>query len=122
MPSLKSRFTGCLLGLAPGDALGAPFEGPSRANPDLGLILQNHASEDAYSQKLAKIKELLDTNLNDSYRMVAELGSGIEVLHSVPTAICCALRHPQSFETAVLEAVNLGGDTDTIASMNGAIS
>jgi poly(ADP-ribose) glycohydrolase ARH3 len=28
-PSLKDRFSGCLLGLAVGDALGAPFEGQS---------------------------------------------------------------------------------------------
>jgi poly(ADP-ribose) glycohydrolase ARH3 len=40
----------------------------------------------------------------------------------VPAAIYCFLRHPDSFEDAVVEAVSLGGDTDTIASMTGAIS
>lgn len=54
--------------------------------------------------------------------MVASLGNGIEAFNSVPTAVYCFLRHPYSFEEAVVEAVSLGGDTDTIASMAGAIS
>lgn len=40
----------------------------------------------------------------------------------VSAAICCFLRHPGSFEEAVVEAASLGGDADTIASMTGAIS
>jgi poly(ADP-ribose) glycohydrolase ARH3 len=50
------------------------------------------------------------------------LGNGIEASESVPTAIACFAIAPSSFETAVANAVFLGGDTDTIAAMTGAIS
>lgn len=48
-------------------------------------------------------------------------GAGCIVMESVPLALGIFMRHPQDFEKAVLEAVNLGGDTDTIASMVGAL-
>ncbi len=41
---------------------------------------------------------------------------------SVPTAIYCFLQAPNSFEEAVCFALAVGGDTDSIASMTGAIS
>ena len=50
------------------------------------------------------------------------LGNGIEAFRSVPTALYAFLRHPDSFAGAVLYAIRLGGDTDTIASMTGALS
>lgn len=50
------------------------------------------------------------------------LGNGIEAFRSVPTALYSFLRHPDSFAGAVLYAIRLGGDTDTIASMTGALS
>ncbi len=40
---------------------------------------------------------------------------------SVPVAMACALRHLKDPRAAICEAVNLGGDTDTAASMAGAI-
>jgi poly(ADP-ribose) glycohydrolase ARH3 len=73
-----------------------------------------------YRQKLAKIGALL--NKVDKARVVAELGNGVEAFNSVPTAIYSFLSHTQSFEEAILFAVSLGGDTDTIAAMAGAIS
>jgi poly(ADP-ribose) glycohydrolase ARH3 len=53
---------------------------------------------------------------------VRELGHGIEASNSVPTAIFTFLSHPQDFASTVVYAISLGGDTDTIASMSGAIS
>ena len=73
-----------------------------------------------YKQKLARIRMLL--NETDRARVVAELGNGIEAFNSVPTAIYSFLLHPSSFEDAILFAVSLGGDTDTIGAMTGAIS
>ncbi|MBC7106026.1 MAG: ADP-ribosylglycohydrolase family protein [Firmicutes bacterium] len=58
----------------------------------------------------------------DKSEVAARLGNGVEAFDSVPTAICCALRQPESFEDAVVGAASLGGDADTIASMTGAIS
>jgi poly(ADP-ribose) glycohydrolase ARH3 len=40
----------------------------------------------------------------------------------VPTAIYSFLSHPSSFEEAVIYAISLAGDTDTIGAMTGAIS
>ena len=50
------------------------------------------------------------------------LGNGIETFRSVPTALYAFLRHPDSFAGAVLYAIRVGGDTDTIASMTGALA
>ncbi|TRZ96768.1 MAG: hypothetical protein D4R82_00460 [Dehalococcoidia bacterium] len=75
---------------------------------------------EVYKQKLAKIEMLL--NKTDRAKVVAELGNGIEAFNSVPTAVYSFLSHSRSFEEAVLFAVSLGGDTDTIGAMTGAIS
>ena len=54
--------------------------------------------------------------------MVSSLGNGIEAFRAVPAAIYAFLSHPLSFSEAVRYAISLGGDTDTIASMTGALS
>ncbi len=50
------------------------------------------------------------------------LGSGIAAQDSVVTAIACFTLWPESNEDVVANAILLGGDTDTIAAMAGAIS
>jgi len=49
------------------------------------------------------------------------LGTGIEAHRAVPTALYCFLAHARDFGRAVASAVYAGGDTDTIASMTGAL-
>ena len=51
-----------------------------------------------------------------------QLGNGIEALESVPTAIACFALSPNSYSQTIANAIFLGGDTDTIAAMSGAIS
>ncbi|NWF78276.1 MAG: ADP-ribosylglycohydrolase family protein [Chloroflexi bacterium] len=82
--------------------------------------LQNFIPNQLYQEKLAQIKELLGEQ--DKAKVIAVLGNGIEAPRSVPTAIYCFLRQPQSYKDAVIYAISLGGDTDTIAAMAGAIS
>lgn len=53
---------------------------------------------------------------------LAGLGNGIEALQSVPTAIACFALTPESYEETIGNAIFLGGDTDTIAAMAGALS
>lgn len=53
---------------------------------------------------------------------LAELGNRIEALHSVPTAIASFALTPESFEATVSNVILLGGDTDTLAAMAGALS
>lgn len=88
--------------------------------PEFLSRLVNFTSEKAYRDKLNKIGSLMVRP--DPEKVVLELGNGIEAFNSVPTAICCFLSQPDSFEGAVFGAISLGGDTDTIGAMTGAIS
>lgn len=82
--------------------------------------LRNFIGHQVYKEKLRSIDRLVGEE--DKVRVVLELGNGIEAFNSVPTAIYCFLSHPQSFEEALLYAISLGGDTDTIGAMTGAVS
>ena len=53
---------------------------------------------------------------------LAALGNRIEALHSVPTAIASFTLTPESFEETISNVIFLGGDTDTLAAMAGALS
>ena len=54
--------------------------------------------------------------------MSTVLGTGIAAYEAVPMALYCFLRHPDSFAQVIHDAAFIGGDTDTIACMAGAIS
>ncbi len=82
--------------------------------------LRDYADEAVYEEKLDGMKGLLAQP--DRARAALELGNGIEAFNSVPAAIYSFLVHPDSFAQAVVDAVGLGGDTDTIGAMTGAIS
>jgi poly(ADP-ribose) glycohydrolase ARH3 len=79
-----------------------------------------HPWSSTYAQKLDRMKALLKGS--PPGQVVAQLGNGIAAHEAVPTAIYAFLRHPESFSDAVCYAIGLGGDTDTIASMTGALS
>jgi len=53
--------------------------------------------------------------------IVRRLGNGIEAHRSVPSASYLALAYSPDFQDAIRAAISLGGDTDTIAGMVGAI-
>jgi len=53
---------------------------------------------------------------------LAGLGNRIEAVYSVPTAIASFALTPESFEATVSNVILLGGDTDTLAAMAGALS
>jgi poly(ADP-ribose) glycohydrolase ARH3 len=82
--------------------------------------LKSFTSNKAYLQKLLKVEELL--NERSRIKVVRELGNNVEALNSVTTAIYSFLRNLNNFKEAVLYATSLGGDTDTIGAMTGAIS
>jgi len=82
--------------------------------------LKDFMHNEVYKRKLERVGKLLgETN---KVRVARELGNGVEAYNSVPTAIYCFLRNWDSFEDSVLYAIGLGGDTDTIGAMTGAIS
>lgn len=82
----------------------------------LGELIQH----ETYRKKLESATRLLGAA--DKSKVVAELGNSVEAFNSVPTAIYSFLHHPDSFKEAILFAISLGGDTDTIAAMTGAIA
>lgn len=54
-------------------------------------------------------------------KVFAELGTSYLVYETVPSAFYCFSRHFEEPEEAMIEAVNAGGDTDSIACITGAL-
>ncbi len=73
--------------------------------------------EDIYRDKLIKIEQLLDA---DKQTVIEELGNRETAFESVITAIYSFIRF-DNFKDSVSYAIGLGGDTDTIGAMTGAI-
>ncbi len=91
------------------------------------LICNCHGLEEMNAADIPDGKRLTDAlqtalACTDSpTRLITRVGTSSFSLESVPFAIATFFRHPTDFRTAVLEAVNAGGDTDTTASMVGAM-
>src|SRR5262249_27399860 len=78
------------------------------------LSAHSHSLED--SGPLRRVARIMD-------RVELQVfGNGIEATSSVVTAIGCFGLTPNSYEQTIGNAIFLGGDTDTIAAMAGAIS
>src|SRR5512133_715173 len=54
--------------------------------------------------------------------VIDTIGNGSDALSAVSAAIYSLIRNKDSFEDAVLFAIELGGDTDTIGAMTGALA
>jgi poly(ADP-ribose) glycohydrolase ARH3 len=75
-----------------------------------------------YLRALNKIEEMLSQGRKLRAReIVQSLGNGVEAHFSVPSACYIAITYSPDFCDAVRAAISLGGDTDTIAGMVGAI-
>ncbi|KAM6972856.1 ADP-ribosylhydrolase ARH3 isoform 1-T1 [Aplochiton taeniatus] len=91
-------------------------------------------SESPFCDRLHRVKELIERDNVSIEEVITELGNGIAALHSVPTAIFCVLHclEPREglpvpgcyggLERTMAYSLALGGDTDTIACMAGAIA
>ncbi|XP_025269093.1 poly(ADP-ribose) glycohydrolase ARH3-like isoform X2 [Camponotus floridanus] len=86
-----------------------------------------------YKERLKIVKNLLSETGGEpnEQRIIEKLGNKLTALESVPTAIFCFLnaekrikgiRTDNPVRRAIQYAITLGGDTDTIASMTGAIA
>lgn len=73
-----------------------------------------------YKGKLEKARALLP--VEDKREVIRNIGNTVEAFNSVPTAIYCFAKNHENYARAVLYAVSLGGDTDTIGAMTGAIA
>ncbi len=86
---------------------------------DRGSFFENLATRCMsveYSQPLRRASRL------EQVRDLAMFGNGVKATDSAVTAIACFGLTPDSYEQAIGNAILLGGDTDTIAAMAGAIS
>lgn len=74
-----------------------------------------------YQHKLKKVREFLG-NPPSNITIIKDLGVNITAPESVPCAIRNFLDSPYDFQKVLFTSISLGGDTDTIACMAGAIS
>ena len=95
---------------------------PDPVDPDtLVAQLAVHANTAEFRTALQRVTALLRRS-PDPHRVAAEVGNDVTALGSVPAALTAYLRHPDDAAAAIRFAINLGGDTDTIAAMTGALS
>lgn len=87
--------------------------------PHFLAMLKAPLESSAYGEKLDRIGQLLAGGRRDQ---AWEFGNGVAAVEAVPSAVYAFLRTPASFTDVVTYAVSLGGDTDTIASMAGALA
>jgi poly(ADP-ribose) glycohydrolase ARH3 len=109
----------CSVGLAVNQDPKKPFK-KEQTIVNLRECLWNGPIE--YIRALNKIEEMLCQGKKLQAREVAQtLGNGVEALFSVPSACYIAITYSPDFCDAIRAAISLGGDTDTIAGMVGAI-
>jgi len=85
--------------------------------------ISSQCSKDTPS--FSKTSEVIETFLRkppSQAEVIDRLGHDSRVIRSQPTALYSFLSHAHSFEDALIYSVNLGGDTDTIGAMTGALA
>jgi len=76
---------------------------------------------DVPKDRLSKRFETLWECLGDKRLLRSRIGTSCFALESVPLAVGIFLRHPTDLKRGLLEAANMGGDTDTVASIVGSL-
>ncbi|KAM4543160.1 ADP-ribosylhydrolase ARH3 [Odontesthes bonariensis] len=104
-------------------------EGDEATRSDARVLKE---AERPFCERLHRVRDLMGRSKVSIEEVISELGNGIAALHSVPTAIFCVLHclQPQEclpekyggLERTIAYSLALGGDTDTIACMAGAIA
>ncbi|MFY4775172.1 ADP-ribosylglycohydrolase family protein [Metabacillus sp. RGM 3146] len=85
----------------------------------LKTCIQGLSSNEKYKTEFEHYRRIFDRSILDL--SINEIKSDGYVVHSLEAAIWCFLIH-DNYRQAVLEAVNLGGDTDTIAFITGTLA
>jgi poly(ADP-ribose) glycohydrolase ARH3 len=109
----------CSVGLAVNQSPKEPFKG-KEVILCLREVLWRGPME--YLRALNKIEEILAQRRRlAAGEVIRSLGNGVEAHFSVPSACYIAITYSPDFCDAIRAGVSLGGDTDTIAGMVGAI-
>jgi poly(ADP-ribose) glycohydrolase ARH3 len=94
---------------------------PDKFITELTSYMRDLPATQEYKARFRDIPKLLRSKANPQ-EVADTLGNDMYAHESVPTAIYCFLQASNSFEEAVCFALSVGGDTDSIASMTGAIA
>lgn len=92
---------------------------------DIFEIFRLHITNEELWNKLIEVKCGLEENLTAiemADKMALTNGVTGYVIHTVPMAIFCWLRHSGNFKASIEEVIYLGGDTDTTGAIVGAIA
>jgi poly(ADP-ribose) glycohydrolase ARH3 len=92
-----------------------------RAGHELLDGLFSVTGHDEYRAKLNILKSLLEQEPS-AEEVVNSLGNSVLAVESAPTAIYAFLRYGEDYLKTVRFCISLGGDTDTISAMAGALS
>lgn len=85
------------------------------------IISETCGRTSKYDVSLAeKIRLSFELRNHDPDQVFSELGTSYLAIDTVPCAFYCFTGHFEKPESAILEAVNAGGDTDSIACITGA--
>jgi len=79
-----------------------------------------YAPESSLNSQLLVLQDLLQKSATAD-DVAEKFGCGVRSADSWPPAVWAALRFIDDPEEAIIQAVNLGGDTDTIGAMTGAL-
>jgi len=79
------------------------------------------APESGLNKQLQQLAALLASGAS-AEQVVAAFACGVRSADSWPPALWAALRYIDNPEEAIIQAVNLGGDADTIGAMTGALA
>ena len=109
----------CSVGLAISQSSKGPFK-KEQMVINLREILWGGPIE--YMKALNRIGKMVGQGKKlEAQKVVRSLGNGVEAHLSVPSACYIAITYSPDFCDAIRAAISLGGDTDTIAGMVGAI-
>ncbi len=88
---------------------------------ELPEYLVSKVDTDIFADKLEKVNFALKHSVTKEW-VIQNLGTGVAASESVPTAIYAFLGFGRDFERMINFCIGLGGDTDTISAMAGALS
>lgn len=100
-------------------AIGLTIQGITKEDLP-GYILKN-VTEEVFSKKLLAMTDLLTKDAR-AKEVAHHLGNGVLAQESVPTALYAFIRFGNDYGGMIEFCLSLGGDTDTIAAMAGALS
>ena len=88
---------------------------------DFATRLSGIARTDEFATAMERVQKLLQENAVRD-QAAARLGTDVLIHRSVPYAIFSFLRNSKSFVDALMDAIMVEGDRDTIGAMTGAVS